>query len=306
VTLPEPPAGYEGSARGEAAIEHGPIEHGPIEHGPIEHGPIEHGPIGQGEGTKWRQEPTYRSWVPPVIELKAARAGYGRIEVIHGVDLELRAGQVLALLGPNGAGKSTLLKVVSGRIPLMSGCLHVLGRHVNGLAPDVLARAGICTIPEGRGVFPNLTVAENLRMMTYFGCSKQEVEERAFSRFKRLGERRGQLAGTLSGGEQQMLAMARTLASEPAALLADEISMGLAPLVVDELYELIADIAAEGIAVLLTEQFARAALKVATEVAIMSQGRIVARCAPSDMPKDLAKAYLGGADGASGLSPRVA
>jgi branched-chain amino acid transport system ATP-binding protein len=229
-----------------------------------------------------------------VVELRGVRAAYGRIEALHGIDLTLPAGTVLALLGPNGAGKSTTLKVVSGLLPPSAGCFHVLGRHVNGVAPETLARAGVCTIPEGRAVFPNLTVTENLRMMTYAGTSRRVVEERAFARFPRLAERRRQLAGTMSGGEQQMLAMARALSADPAVLLLDEISMGLAPLVVDELYGLVAQVAAEGVAILLTEQFARAALAVATRVAVMTQGRIVAQGTPDELPDDLAATYLGG------------
>lgn len=229
-----------------------------------------------------------------IIELRELRASYGRIEVLHGIDVTLPAGTVLALLGPNGAGKSTTLKVVSGLLAPSSGCFHVLGRHVNGVAPETLARAGVCTIPEGRAVFPNLTVSENLRMMTHAGVSRSEVEARAFSRFSRLAERRKQLAGTLSGGEQQMLSMARALSTDPAVLLLDEISMGLAPLIVDELYEVVAQVAAEGVTILLTEQFARAALNVADRVALMSQGRILVTCEPSELPEDLAAAYLGG------------
>ncbi|MDE3087649.1 MAG: ABC transporter ATP-binding protein [Acidobacteriota bacterium] len=231
---------------------------------------------------------------PAVIELRSVRAGYGRIEVLHGIDLSLPAGAVLALLGPNGAGKSTVLKVASGLLAPMDGCFHVMGRHVNGVATDALARAGVCTIPEGRAVFPNLTVSENLRIMTYGGVSRGEVEARAFARFPRLAERRKQLAGTLSGGEQQMLAMARALATEPAALLLDEISMGLAPLVVDDLYAVVGQIAAEGVAILLTEQFARAAMRVADRVALVSGGRIAAVGRPDELPSDLAAAYLGG------------
>ncbi len=244
-----------------------------------------------------------RRALPPIVELRGVRAAYGRIEVLHGIDLAVGPGEVVALLGPNGAGKSTTLKVASGQLPPVAGCYHVLGRHANGIRPDALARAGLCTIPEGRGIFPNLSVSENLTVMTYSGLSRREVQERAFARFPRLAERRRQVAGTMSGGEQQMLAMARALSAEPAALLLDEISMGLAPLIVDELYELVAQIAAERVAVLLTEQFARAALRVASRVVLMAQGRIVASGQPDDLPSDLADAYLGGAGRNDGGAP---
>jgi branched-chain amino acid transport system ATP-binding protein len=230
-----------------------------------------------------------------VLELRRVHAGYGQIEVLHGIDLLVRTGGVLALLGPNGAGKSTTLRVASGQMEPTSGCFHVMGRHANGIRPDALARAGLCTLPDGRGIFPNLTVNENLRLMTFGGSSRAAVEERTFSRFPRLAERRGQVAGTLSGGEQQMLAMARTLSVEPAVLLLDEISMGLAPMIVAELYELVAQIAAEGVAIILAEQFAATALGVATHVAVVVQGRIVAAGLPGELPADLTDAYLGGA-----------
>jgi branched-chain amino acid transport system ATP-binding protein len=233
--------------------------------------------------------------LPPVVELRRVHAGYGQIEVLHGIDLAVSTGEVLALLGPNGAGKSTTLKVASGQIQPTKGCFHVMGRHVNGMRPDKLARAGLCTLPDGRGIFPNLTVVENLRLMTFGGPSRSHVEELAFRRFPRLAERRHQVAGTLSGGEQQMLAMARTLSVEPAVLLLDEISMGLAPMIVAELYELVAQIAAEGVAVILAEQFAATAMGVATDVAVVVQGRIVAAGKPGELPDDLADAYLGGA-----------
>jgi branched-chain amino acid transport system ATP-binding protein len=231
---------------------------------------------------------------PPVLELRDVHAAYGQIEVLHGIDLAVASGSVLALLGPNGAGKSTTLKVASGQMVPTSGCFHVLGRHANGMKSDVLARAGLCTLPDGRGIFPNLTVTENLRLMTFGGASRSTVEERAFARFPRLSERRSQVAGTLSGGEQQMLAMARTLSVEPAVLLLDEISMGLAPMIVGELYELVAQIAAEGVSVILAEQFAATALGVATHVAVVVQGRIVAAGTPDELPSDLADTYLGG------------
>jgi branched-chain amino acid transport system ATP-binding protein len=231
---------------------------------------------------------------PAVVALRGVHAAYGRIEVLHGIDLSVGPGEVVAVLGPNGAGKSTALKVASGRLAPTRGVLVVAGRPANGVRPDALARAGLCTIPEGRGVFPTLTVTENLIVMTHGGTARRRVEERAFARFPRLAERRRQVAGTLSGGEQQMLAMARALSVEPAALLLDEISMGLAPMVVDELYDLVAEVAGQGVAILLTEQFARAALRVATRVALMAQGRIVAEGPPGSLPDDLAGAYLGG------------
>jgi branched-chain amino acid transport system ATP-binding protein len=238
---------------------------------------------------------TDASTPPPVLELRRLRAAYGQIEVLHGIDLAVSAGQVLALLGPNGAGKSTTLKVASGQMVPTSGCFHVMGRHVNGMKADALSRAGMCTLPDGRGIFPNLTVSENLRLMTLGGSSRSTVEDKTFTRFPRLAERRGQVAGTLSGGEQQMLAMARTLSVEPAVLLLDEISMGLAPMIVSELYELVAQIAAEGVAVILAEQFAATALGVSTHVAVVVQGRIIASGTPDEMPADLTDAYLGGA-----------
>jgi branched-chain amino acid transport system ATP-binding protein len=233
---------------------------------------------------------------PPALELRDLRAGYGRIEVVHGIDLLVPPGTVYALLGPNGGGKTTTLKVASGRMKPMSGCVHIAGSHVNGAPPEALARAGVCSIPEGRGIFPNLTVAENLRMMTYRGgLSTREVEERAYARFPRLGERRTQMAGTMSGGEQQMLAMARAVTTDPSLLLLDEISMGLAPLIVAELYELVGQLAAEGIAILVVEQFANTALAVADYAAIMTHGRIEQVGQPADVQEHLSAAYLGSA-----------
>jgi branched-chain amino acid transport system ATP-binding protein len=224
------------------------------------------------------------------------RASYGRIEVLRGVNLVVPPGTVFALLGPNGAGKTTTLKVASGRLRPTAGCVHVAGTHVNGASPEALARAGVCSIPEGRGVFPNLTVAENLRMMTFRpGTKADDVEEEAYARFPRLGERRRQLAGTMSGGEQQMLAMARALTTDPSLLLLDEISMGLAPLIVAELYELVGQLAAQGLAILLVEQFARTALAVSDYAAIMTQGRIESVGEPADIGDEVSAAYLGGA-----------
>ena len=229
----------------------------------------------------------------PMLELVGVRAAYGRIEVLHGVDLVVPRGSVVALLGPNGGGKTTTLKVASGQMVPTAGCVHLDGRHINGVAPDALARIGVCTIPEGRGVFPNLTVRENLRMVTFAGTSQKDVEERAFSQFPRLGERRNQLAGTMSGGEQQMLAMARGLAVDPTLLFLDELSMGLAPLIVEELYELVGQIAESGVSILVVEQFARTVLGVADYAAIMLHGRGTSVGQPDDIAPELEAAYMG-------------
>jgi branched-chain amino acid transport system ATP-binding protein len=230
----------------------------------------------------------------PALELRDIRAAYGRIEVVHGVNLIVPRSSVFALLGPNGAGKTTLLKVAGCQMEPTRGCVHIAGVHVNGASPEALARLGVCTIPEGRGVFANLTVTENLRMMTYRNNMRpKDVEEKAFARFRRLGERRHQLAGTLSGGEQQMLAMARAVTTDPALLLLDEISMGLAPRIVAELYELVGQLAAEGIAILLVEQFARTAMAVADFAAVMAQGRIESVGEPADVADALSGAYFG-------------
>jgi branched-chain amino acid transport system ATP-binding protein len=229
----------------------------------------------------------------PLLELRNVRAAYGKIEVLHGVDLVVPEGSVVALLGPNGGGKTTTLKVASGQMAALSGCVHVAGRHVNGASADALTRLGVCTIPEGRGVFPNLTVRENLRMATYGGVHMDEVEEIAYSRFPRLGERRTQVAGTLSGGEQQMLAMARGLAVNPALLLLDELSMGLAPIIVEQLYEIVGHIAEQGVSILVVEQFARTVLGVADYAAIMLGGRITSIGQPADLEEELQAAYLG-------------
>jgi branched-chain amino acid transport system ATP-binding protein len=228
-----------------------------------------------------------------VLELRDIHAAYGRIEVLHGVDLVVPQQSVVALLGPNGAGKTTTLKVASGQMRPTKGHVHIAGRHVNGASSDELARAGVCAIPEGRGIFPNLTVAENLQMVTFAGTSLSRVEERTYAQFARLKERRHQLAGTLSGGEQQMLAIARALVTEPALLMLDEISMGLAPLVVSELYDLVGQIAASGVSILLVEQFARTALAVADYAAIMTHGKVRSVGQPTDIAEELSSAYLG-------------
>lgn len=232
--------------------------------------------------------------VEPLLELRGVRAAYGTIEVLHGVDLQVPPGTVVALLGPNGAGKSTTLQVACGLLAPSAGQVLLAGRDVTGVKAEDLARAGVTTIPEGKGIFPNLTVRENLLMATYAGASMRHVEEVAFERFPRLAERRSQVAGTLSGGEQQMLAMARGLAVDPAVLLLDELSMGLAPLVVEELYGIVGQIARSGTSILVVEQFARTVLGVADVAAIMVNGLVRTVGTPADVEHELSAAYLGG------------
>jgi branched-chain amino acid transport system ATP-binding protein len=227
------------------------------------------------------------------VTIEGVHAAYGRIEVLHGVDVQVPGGSVFALLGPNGAGKSTLLKVINGRLRSTAGSVSIDGVTPRGWTPEVLARAGVIAIPEGRGVFPNLTVRDNLRMWTYRGgLTTGQVEARAYEQFPRLKERRKQLAGTLSGGEQQMLAIARALAGETKVLLLDEISMGLAPIIVGQLYELVASIAAGGVTVVLVEQFAETALGVADRAAIMLHGRVAHEGTPREMADAAESAYL--------------
>ena len=228
-----------------------------------------------------------------LLSLRDLHAGYGPIEVLHGVSLEVPAGSVVAVLGPNGAGKTTLLSVIAGLLPCQRGGIVLAGRRVNGAHPDDLARAGVCLIPEGRGIFPNLTVQDHLRMATHSGRRLRDIEAETYERFPRLAERRTQVAGTLSGGEQQMLALARGLATRPALLMLDELSMGLAPMIVEELYAQVAAIASSGVSIVVVEQFAATVLGVADLAAILVQGRIGALGTPAEVEGDLSAAYLG-------------
>lgn len=234
----------------------------------------------------------------PMLEFADVRAAYGDIEVIHGVSLSIKRGSVFALLGPNGAGKSTLLKVCAGLLAPTGGEVRIGGITVHKpgqvAVADELARRGMCLIPEGKGIFPNLTVRDNLWMMTNTGKSLAQIEEAAYSQFPRLGERRKQMAGTLSGGEQQMLAMSRALSTDPALLLLDELSMGLAPIIVQDLYEIVGRVSELGVSILVVEQFARTVLGVADEAAIMVSGLISRVGDPAELEEELESVYLGG------------
>ena len=229
----------------------------------------------------------------PILELRGLRAGYGAIEVLHGIDLSVPSGGIFAVLGPNGAGKSTMLRVIAGLHPASAGTITMAGRDVNRARPDDLARSGLCLIPEGRGVFPNLTVEENLRLITHLGSRASEIEERTYAQFPRLAQRRRQLAGTMSGGEQQMLALARSVATDPGLLLIDELSMGLAPIIVETLYELVAEIARRGVTVIAVEQFARTILGIASSAVVITTGRVVMAGRPVEVEAELSGLYLG-------------
>jgi len=248
-------------------------------------------PVGSGSS-----EGDARSSSSVALSAAGVRAGYGRIEVLHGISLEVPKGSAVALLGPNGAGKTTLLKAISGQLALTAGTVEVEGRRLGRNATEHLARSGVCMIPEGRSIFPNLTVAENLLMYTFrrAGLKSAWVEERAMERFPALGRRRKQLAGTLSGGEQRMLSMARALTTDPEILLLDELSMGLAPLIVEELYGVVGQlVASEKLTIIMVEQFVQTALSFADYAAIMVNGELVKSGTPSEIRSDVVGAYLG-------------
>ncbi len=227
-----------------------------------------------------------------LVGLRGVHAGYDGVEVLHGVDLSVPAGQVLAILGPNGAGKTTLLSVLAGLVAPTSGDLLLGGRVTTGSDPAVLARCGLCLIPEGRGVFPNLTVAENLWLAENRGPTRARIEERAFAAFPPLASRRRQPAGSLSGGEQQMLALSRALVTDPAVLLLDELSMGLAPMVVRDLYERVGAIAAGGVTVVVVEQFVRTIAGIADRGVALVGGRIVLDGPIGEITPQLHSAYF--------------
>jgi branched-chain amino acid transport system ATP-binding protein len=232
----------------------------------------------------------------PLLELRDVRAAYEKVEVLHGIDLVVGGGALVAILGPNGAGKSTTLRVMSGLMKPTSGRVLLEGFDVTGTSAERLADVGVCLIPEGRGIFPNLTVRENILMDTFTGRrGAREVEEIAFDRFPVLRERASQLAGTLSGGEQQMLALSRALSTDPALILLDEVSMGLAPMLVAELFAVVRELTSTGVTIVVVEQFADVVLEFADSVALMAQGRVRLSGKPKDVKGEIHAAYLGGA-----------
>jgi branched-chain amino acid transport system ATP-binding protein len=231
---------------------------------------------------------------PPALELEGIVAGYDSTQVLRGVSLVVPAGAVTALLGPNGAGKTTLLKTVSGLIRPTSGSVRLGGVDVGSLAPNRRARLGLCHIPEGRGVYKRLTVKENLVMQSNPGEEAKAIEL-ATQAFPVLGRRLGQLAGTLSGGEQQMLSMARAYTREQKLILVDEASLGLAPIIVDEIFSFLRRIVAErGTSLLIVDQFVHRALDMAENAYVLNRGEITLSGSAEELRNtDVFAQYLG-------------
>jgi branched-chain amino acid transport system ATP-binding protein len=232
-----------------------------------------------------------------MLEVRGLRGGYGAIEVLRGVDLDLGAGEIVALLGSNGAGKSTLNNTVCGLQRAFSGSVRFEAREITRAASTEIVAAGLIQVPEGRRVFPDLTVHENLQLGSYRrGRARRTTNlERVLGIFPRLGERPGQRAGTLSGGEQQMLAIGRALMAEPRLLILDEPSLGLSPRLVEELFELIGRLNRDGLAILLVEQNVGQSLEIAHRAYVMENGAIAFQGTPAALLSnaELTRAYLG-------------
>ena len=233
-----------------------------------------------------------------LLEVTDVRVEYGRIEALHGISLEVNEGEVVALIGANGAGKSTTMRAISGLRPLATGRIRFAGEDISRLRADLRVRRGLCQAPEGRGIFPGMTVVENLEMGAYTRRDAGQIAEdlaRVFTLFPRLQERRKQPGGTLSGGEQQMLAIGRALMAKPRLLLLDEPSMGLAPMLIAQIFAIITEINQQGTTVLVVEQNAHQALSIAHRAYILETGSIVKSGAGEELLHDpaVAAAYLG-------------
>ena len=233
-----------------------------------------------------------------LLALERLEVAYGGIRAVKGIDLEVAQGEMVCLIGANGAGKSTTLRAITGLVHAAAGRIRYDGQEIGGLRVHEIARRGLAMVPEGRGVFPQLTIEENLGMGAYARRDRAAVkadQEHAYHLFPRLHERRAQTAGTLSGGEQQMLAIARALMSRPRLLLLDEPSMGLAPLMVERIFEVIRAIAAEGVTLLLVEQNARLALEVSHRGYVLDGGLITISGPAAELLGDprIREAYLG-------------
>lgn len=237
-----------------------------------------------------------------MLELKNISAGYGRTEVLHDVSVKVPKGKLVALIGSNGAGKTTTMRVASGMLLPKSGSMLLNGVAFNGESSHLVSRRGIAHVPEGRRIFPTLSVTDNLEVGSFrharlgrLSADARQDLEMVFERFPRLKERHSQLAGTLSGGEQQMLAIGRGLMARPAVLLLDEPSMGLAPKIVEEVFETISELKRAGMTMLLVEQFAEAALRISDYAYVLESGRLVIQGAAESLRNDPAvrEAYLG-------------
>lgn len=233
----------------------------------------------------------------PMLEVKDLEVFYGMIQAIKGISFQVDEGDVIALIGANGAGKTTILHTITGLIPAKAGTITFEGTDITHMPGHKLVPMGIAHVPEGRRVFAQLSVLENLKMGAYTRKDKQEIEDTIkmiYGRFPRLEERKNQLAGTLSGGEQQMLAMGRALMSHPRLIVMDEPSMGLSPIYVNEIFDIIKKISSEGTTVLLVEQNAKKALAIANKAYVLETGRIVLQGNAKDLMNDdsVKKAYL--------------
>jgi branched-chain amino acid transport system ATP-binding protein len=232
-----------------------------------------------------------------LLAVEKLHAGYGETEVLRGLDLEVGAGEIVAVLGSNGVGKSTLNRTISGVLRPRAGAIRFDGAAIEREKPAAIVARGLIHVPEGRRIFPNLTVRENLDLGSFCRAGERRAQnrERVFGLFPRLAERQSQRAGTLSGGEQQMLAIGRGLMAEPRLIILDEPSLGLSPLLVEELFALIARIHADGVAILLVEQNVVQSLEVADRVYILAEGRFVMSGAAAAISADpeLKRAYLG-------------
>jgi branched-chain amino acid transport system ATP-binding protein len=233
-----------------------------------------------------------------LLKVTGLKVSYGGIQAVKGVDFEVNEGELVCLIGSNGAGKTTTMKAITGTLPINAGDIEYMGRSIRGQGPWDLVRQGLAMVPEGRGVFTRMSILENLQMGAYIRDDLAEVAhdiEKVFGIFPRLKERREQLAGTLSGGEQQMLAMGRALMSRPKVLLLDEPSMGLSPLMVDKIFEVVRDVYAQGVTVLLVEQNASRALGIANRGYVMESGVVTMSGEAAKMLSDpkVRAAYLG-------------
>lgn len=233
-----------------------------------------------------------------LLKVSGLKVAYGGIQAVKGVDFEVREGELVTLIGSNGAGKTTTMKAITGLLPLKEGDIEYLGQSIRGRGPWDLVKTGLAMVPEGRGVFTRMTITENLQMGAHIRNDKPEIAadmDKVFTIFPRLKERKDQLAGTMSGGEQQMLAMGRALMSRPKVLLMDEPSMGLSPIMVDKIFEVVRDVHAQGVTILLVEQNASRALEVADRGYVMESGLITMSGEASIMLNDpkVRAAYLG-------------